>query len=250
MSRAAWCCLLVAAICPGASAAERGTLHILAELPGGTVISNNWSGYAVTSHEGSVTEAEGSWIIPEAVCNDGHRKNTGASFWVGIDGYDSTTVEQTGTDSDCFKGSPKYYAWYEFVPKAGVTIQSLAVSPGDVMAAEVTWDGSRFRVTITDKTTNQSFSISKANPGAKRDSAEWIAEDNSFRFTNFGTVAFGEDNTGVPQTCDAIIDGVTGVIGAFSKYHAIEMETAKTGRVLAVPSALSSDGTSFSVEWH
>jgi hypothetical protein len=214
------------------------------------VISNNWSGYAVTGPKGSVTGAAGSWIVPDATCNDALKKNTGASFWVGIDGYSSATVEQTGTDSDCSKGSPAYYAWYEFVPKAGVTIKSIAVNPGDVMSASVNYDGAKFRVTITDETTNQSFSISKANPKAKRGSAEWIAEDNSYRFTDFGTAVFGQGNTGVTGTCDATIDGVTNSIGAFPHYHAIEMEGAKSGRVLAVPSALSKDGTSFSVRWH
>jgi hypothetical protein len=47
----------------------------------------------------------------------------------------------------------------------------------------------------------------------------------------------------------ATIDGVTEPIGAFPKYHPIEMEN-RGGRVLALPSALSTDGTSFSVDWH
>jgi hypothetical protein len=223
---------------------------MVARLPDGSVISNNWSGYAVTGREGSVTSAAGSWIVPDAICNDLHKKNSGASFWVGIDGYSSATVEQSGTDSDCSNGYPAYYAWYEFVPKRGVTIKSIAVKPGDVMAASVSYDGAKFRVTITDETTNQSFSISKANTNAKRGSAEWIAEDNSYGFTDFRKVEFGEDNTDVTATCDATIDGVTNSIGAFPHYHAIRMKGSKSGRVLAVPSALSADGTSFSVRWH
>ena len=250
MNRCLLCGFLAAFMCSPAAAAPHGTLRILAQLADGSVISNNWSGYAVTGREGTVTRAAGSWIVPQATCNDQHRKNTGASFWVGIDGYSSATVEQTGTDSDCSKGYPSYYAWYEFVPRAGVTIKSITVHPGDVMAASVKYEGARFRMTITDQTTIESFSISKANPKARRGSAEWIAEDNSYRFTDFGTVAFGQDNTQVPATCEATIDGVTDPIGAFPKYHEIKMEAAKSGRVLAAPSALSADGTSFSVEWH
>jgi hypothetical protein len=231
------------------AAASATPLRLLARLPNGAVISHNWSGYAVTGPVGSVTAAKGSWIVPAANCDNGLRRNTGASFWVGIDGYNSATVEQSGTDSDCSKGVPKYYAWYEFVPKRGITIKSLTIHVGDIMSASVVYEGSEFKVTTTDETTGQSFSIAKPNPRAKRDSAEWIAEDNSYHFTNFGTASFGQDNTNVIGSCEATVDGVTNPIGAFAKVHEIEMASHK-GRTLAAPSALTTDGTSFTVKWH
>ncbi|HTT82531.1 MAG TPA: hypothetical protein VMF67_03535 [Rhizomicrobium sp.] len=73
---------------------------------------------------------------------------------------------------------------------------------------------SPFRVAIearagcTDMTTDRSFSITKANPRAKCDSAEWIAEDNSYRLTDYGTVALGQDNTGAHEcgySCHVIV---------------------------------------------
>src|SRR5208282_1862477 len=39
--------------------------------------------------------------------------NTDSSEWVGIDGWSSDTVEQTGTDADCNGKTPFYYVWYE-----------------------------------------------------------------------------------------------------------------------------------------
>ena len=77
----------------------------------GNVNSPNWSGYAVTSKQGDITQVSGSWIVPASDCSQ--TPSSGASHWIGIDGYTSRTVEQTGTDSDCAKGSPRYYAWYE-----------------------------------------------------------------------------------------------------------------------------------------
>jgi Peptidase A4 family len=68
--------------------------------------STNWSGYAVTG--ASFTHAAGSWIVPTVNCSK--TPNTFAAFWVGIDGWTSSTVEQTGTDSDCSGSSPSYYA--------------------------------------------------------------------------------------------------------------------------------------------
>jgi len=32
------------------------------------------------------------------------------------DTFNSTSVEQLGTDSDCDSGTPSYYAWYEMYP--------------------------------------------------------------------------------------------------------------------------------------
>lgn len=78
--------------------------------PDGTVESENWSGYAVTVS--SLTVAKGSWTVPAVNCSK--TPNTYAAFWVGIDGYSSSTVEQTGTLAQCSGSSAAYYAWYEF----------------------------------------------------------------------------------------------------------------------------------------
>src|SRR6188472_3762174 len=74
--------------------------------------STNWSGYAATGR--TFTSVSASWTQPTAIC-------TGASyssFWVGLDGDGSSTVEQTGSSADCSSaGVPSYYAWYEMYPK-------------------------------------------------------------------------------------------------------------------------------------
>src|SRR5262245_47089269 len=71
-----------------------------------TATSTNWSGYAVTGPNGSVSDVKASWYVPTASCPPS--PNQYASFWVGIDGYSSNTVEQIGTDSDCQNGTPVY----------------------------------------------------------------------------------------------------------------------------------------------
>jgi hypothetical protein len=86
--------------------------------------STNWSGYAVTGS--AFTTAKASWIIPTVTCSK--TPNTYSSFWVGIDGWTSSTVEQTGTDSDCNGSRASYYAWYEFYPAGSVLISSVPVS--------------------------------------------------------------------------------------------------------------------------
>lgn len=215
--------------------------------------STNWSGYAVEGS--SFTKALGSWTIPSVNCSE--TPNTYSSFWVGIDGWTSSSVEQTGTDSDCDGSTPSYYAWYEFYPNPSYEITSVPVSPGNHMSASVTYNGSQFTVTITNESTGKSYSRSARVRSAKRTSAEWIAEapccTNSggiLPLADFGTVDFGQDYTGVSGTNDATDSSVSGAIGAFGSnvYESI-MVNGSTGADEAVPSSLSSDGTSFTVTW-
>ena len=218
----------------------------------GTSNSTNWSGYAVTGPTGSVTSVSGSWIVPTVT---GSKRTTAySSFWVGIDGFSSNTVEQTGTDSDWQRGRPVYYAWYEFYPNPMYQI-SMTVRPGNIMTASVTYSGGLFTVTITDKTTGTTFTKSSTVSGAQENSAEWIAEAPSsytgvLPLANFGTVKFGQDYTAVSGTCTAKVGETTGNIGSFrTSVQEITMVT-NSGATKALPSALSSDGTSFTVTWY
>jgi hypothetical protein len=222
------------------------------------VCSTNWSGYAVTGPSGSVSFVNGSWIVPKASCTSA---TTYSSFWVGIDGYSSSTVEQTGTDSDCSSGTAHYYAWYEFYPAASAQISGFAVSPGDIITASVTYNGgSSFTTSIKDVTKGETFSTSGSVSNAARSSAEWIVERPEVcmglhckltSLTNFGTSYLGYDYTSLSGTNYATISSALGSIGSFSSssIHQITM-VDNSGKVLAEPSALSSDGSSFTDTWH
>jgi len=215
----------------------------------GTATSTNWSGYAVTGT--SFTSAEASWVIPTAKCSSGDQY---AAFWVGLDGYSSSTVEQTGTDSDCVGKNPSYYAWYEFYPNPSYEITSVPVKPGDAMSAKVVYSGSQFTITITDVTTGKTYSKSASVRGAQRSSAEWIAEAPSstrgvLPLADFGTVLFGLDSTGVSSTNYATDSTTSGAIGVFPSSSIEQITMASRTETEAVPSGLSSDGTSFSVTW-
>jgi hypothetical protein len=213
--------------------------------------STNWSGYAVSGAAGSVSDVVGSWTVPKATCGS---STSYSSFWVGIDGFTSKTVEQTGTDSDC-KGGAHYYAWYEFYPAASVVISGFTVKPGDVVTAEVSYTGGLFTTTIKDGA--QTFSKTGTVSGAARSSAEWIIERPALcvlilckltHLTNFGTASLGSDFTGISGTNYATIGGTSGPISSFA-YSQITMVNSG-GKVLAEPSALTTDGTSFTEVWH
>jgi hypothetical protein len=207
--------------------------------------SNNWSGYAVIGS--GFTQAKGSWIVPAVDCKTA--PNASVSFWVGIDGWNDETVEQTGTDSDCNEGKPKYYAWYEFAPLAGVTIPSVSAKPGDSMSAEIDYDGSEFTVTMTNQNTGETYSASSSVPEAQRTSAEWIAELNGIELSNFNAVRFGDDFTQVTGTNSATNASTSGPISAFGNNVQGSVLVAGQDKDEAVPSFLSADGTSFTVTW-
>jgi hypothetical protein len=55
---------------------------------------------------------------PAVKCSSGDQYS---SFWVGLDGYSSDSVEQTGTEADCVGKTAEYSAWYELYPAYPVT---------------------------------------------------------------------------------------------------------------------------------
>jgi hypothetical protein len=225
---------------------------------GATLSSENWAGYAVTGPSDSVKYVAGSWVQPAVTCTSAHRYS---SFWVGIDGFKSTsrTVEQTGTEADCSGGVASYSAWYEFYPAYPVTV-GIHVHPGDTISASVTYVSSTvgFKILIKDVTTGKSASHSKTVSTAQRSSAEWIAEAPCctvggliLPLSNFGTVHFGTDATGVAHTNEATVSGVTHDIGAFasSSVNRVNMINHAGTKTKAATSVLTPDGTSFNVTW-
>ena len=123
--------LVVGSVAASAPAAAAGTAPHASAVrqvrPGGRMISpgspltgrsspqhasqsTNWSGYAAT---GSFHSVSANWTEPTGRCTSATRY---ASFWVGLDGLNSSTVEQTGSEVDCSGGSPVYYSWYEMYP--------------------------------------------------------------------------------------------------------------------------------------
>jgi hypothetical protein len=157
------------------------------------VESSNWSGYAVTGSDGEFTSVSASWTEPTATCPSSTDEY--AAFWVGLDGYNSDSVEQTGTDSDCDGTSPDYYGWYEMYPADPVYFTN-TVEPGDSMSASVTFSGTEtYTLVLTDNTQGWTQTITKNESGLDRSSAEVITEAPSSEtgvlpLADFGTVNY------------------------------------------------------------
>lgn len=200
-------------------------------LPSGTTTSLNWGGYDATGQ--AFDSVAASWVQPAVKCN---RASTYSSFWAGLDGDTSNSVEQTGTEADCSRRQPVYFGWYEMYPAAPVAFAD-PLQPGDAMSASVSGDASgNFTLTLTDHNQGWTETENLQSSSATRSSAEVMTEAPSSGGTvlplaNFGTVTF----TGVSAATD------TGPVD-------LSNEIVMAGRtVKAQPGPLG--GGSFNVTW-
>ncbi len=226
--------------------------------------STNWSGISLNTTNQAVTAVSGSWVVPTV-----SGKGTAYSAtWIGIDGFNSSTVEQIGTDSDLVNGKQETYAWVElFGDAAGrkvaayyymTPINSLTITAGDSISASVTYESSTrttstFLFTIQDTTKGTSWSekLTTQYVVPVRNSAEWIEEAPSsntgvLQLANFGSVTF--------TNAQATIGGKTGTIASFGgTINLIDMGTFNTRgqwtKVEDETSTLNAAGNSFTVQY-
>jgi Peptidase A4 family len=199
--------------------------------------STNWSGYAADS--GTYTSVSATWVEPKGTCSG--RSDEYSSFWVGLDGYSSDTVEQTGTDTDCDGSTPSYYGWYETYPNPSYSFGD-TIEPGDTISASVTYEGSsKFVYTLADKTRDWSVSTTQTESGADRSSAEVIIEapcctdsGGILPLADFGTV----------NISDSQVDG--SAIGNSDPAEIIMVDSS--GKDKDTVSSLTS-GENFSATW-
>jgi len=214
---------------------ESHGLHALTSRSSASVESSNWSGYAATGSAGAFTSVSSSWVQPTLTCTS---KTTYSSYWVGLDGYSNSALEQTGTEADCIGGRAEYGAWWEVLP-ASESDYSVTVEPGDSLTASVV-DNSNgtFTMKLTDSTEGWSKSTTAdGSSGYQDSSAEVIAEATDVngsiaKLSDFGTVDF----TG------ATADG-----SALSGYSPTEIVMAGSSDIKAQPGSIS--GGSFAVTW-
>ncbi|HWE14374.1 MAG TPA: G1 family glutamic endopeptidase [Solirubrobacteraceae bacterium] len=230
--------------------------------------SENWAGYVVGGSGSSGQQfksVSGSWVAPTASCTSGPGYS---AFWVGLGGSgQSNSLEQAGTEADCSaSGTPSYFAWYELVPQAPVKV-NLAVHPGDHISSKVTVEGSNVTISLSDQTTGASFSKTLRMSSPDVSSAEWVAEAPSscdqtvsncspLSLADFGKVQFTNasatsinGHTGTISDPNWSAAAVTLSPSALNQGFAGYPVASANGSGGAAPSALSSDGSSFSVTW-
>jgi len=227
---------------PSRSGGPEGT----ALKPSQVMKSSNWAGYGLIT--GAFVGVSGEWTQPEIDCSAG--RETNASFWVGLDGVTSHSVQQTGTSADCSAGidAPEYFAWYEMYP-VPMRKAPLEVHPGDHFRAKVHGlSAERFELTLENLTTGQTFTTSAGRFGEWPTSVEWIVEPAAMcretcvtsELSRFDDVTFSNISF---ETTDGWVN-----LSSTDKIVEFDLRTEKGGQ-LADVSGLEADGTSFDIKW-
>src|SRR5262245_49178190 len=130
--------------------------HLPHLTPHAVVSSGNWAGYAAVAKSGvHLRSIAADFTIPSVNCAKSTLGTSGLAYlsaWAGIDGFNSSTVEQTGVDAFCdASGIPQYDAWYEMFPLNPVAFSG--VNPGDAIAVSVNYTGTGYTLKLTDLTT-------------------------------------------------------------------------------------------------
>jgi hypothetical protein len=189
----------------------------------------NWGGYVSF---GSFTTATASWTEPSVTCNS---TNDLFAPWVGIDGDGSSTVEQTGVETDCSSGRPVYSAWYEMYPAAPV-YYSVSVSAGDKITATVTRTATNtYRLDLSDSTKGWTKTTTKSLT-SKHASAEAIIESPT---DSYPSISGGVKFTGVKFNGTNLASTSPSGLNADDR-----------GSYTWIPGAIGSDGQSFTIARH
>jgi len=205
----------------------------------------NWSGYVDTSstHQ-AFTKVSGNWTTPSVTCNAEDQIITN---WIGLDGFNSNSVEQLGTISWCFQGKPVYFTWFEMFP-GNVTEVGKSLAPGDKIAASVTRSGTSYTLKLTDSTHPANSFTRTATCALTKcldTSAEWISERPSF---SIGIVPQAHYNAFKLTSGSVTANGHTTTIGAGPGVNSITMIDATNTYNLNTVSALTG-GNAFSTTW-
>jgi peptidase A4-like protein len=214
------------------------------------VDSFNWSGYADgsnTTKAGTFTRVSGSWTTPSVKCG---AEDQLTSEWVGLDGWISSSLEQLGTMSWCYRGAAVYFTWWEMFPTGkGLIRVGNTLKPGDKITASVTRSGANYTLKLTDATTPaNSFTTKRTCPATTctDTSAEWIAERPAF---GIGIAPLAHYNAFSLTNGKQTSGGKAGTIGSFATVNKVTMIDATQAYSLNAVSSLTSKNSSFSTTW-
>jgi hypothetical protein len=223
-----------------------------------SVVTANWAGYAAVANTGDQIAFVGAnFNIPSVNCASTARgsQDPWVSHWIGIDGFATPTVEQTGVAVDCASNNTAtYYAFYEMFPLPGVLFTG--VNPGDAITATVTFNSGNntWHMRLNDLTNGGFISSTQTCPKGfnvtcDNGSAEVITEDpNGALAQGFNLADFGMANFTATRVTS--LTGLSGSLNPSAQWTSsqILMEDPSSV-VMATPSGLYG-GRSFNITWN
>ncbi|MGW3044024.1 G1 family glutamic endopeptidase [Kitasatospora sp. NPDC001159] len=233
MSRAAIAATLLtaAALASSVSTAQAAPAHTaFPHFDHARHSDQTWGGYSDTGK--TFTSVSAEWTVPSLDCKA--TPNSAVSPWVGLDGFNSRTVEQIGFDQDCSNGAAEYHPWVEMYPADSVYFTE-KIHAGDIIKASVSVQGTKFTLTESDTTQGWSKTFHETGSDALS-SAEVIVEDLGSSIpvvADFGHITFR----------NATANGVP--LASTGTPHSTNLERGSTQ--LTSNSKVNSDG--FTITW-
>lgn len=205
-----------------------------------------WAGYVMTSTPGYVA-IRATWTVPRIPCAIQHPHDATVYAWVGEGGYVdgiSDPLIQAGTASDCFLGTARYHAFYEWYPGIYATDFPIGIAAGDnVTASVVETQWGVWTLTLRDDTNGEQYAVSTTAAVDAR-SAEFIVERPTVCVgANCGQVALGRFRSVTFRDVQTLADP-----GTRPKQTSLALVNGDH-RKLAVPGRTPSVSRSFSVLW-
>ena len=199
-------------------------------------LSANWSGLVNAGSGAVFTAVAGDWVVPTVPVS---ASDEASATWIGIDGFQTQTLIQTGTDQLSGPGGTQYLPWIELLPGPEEIIGDASgpapVQPGDGMTASII-ETSPGLWTIDLKDTTQNWTYSKAFPyNTPGTSAEWIEEapmvnGNLATLPDYGSTTFSNLSP----------------VGAAAQLIPVDMAT-QSGAIISYPADVNLTTDSFSV---
>jgi hypothetical protein len=164
--------------------------------------------------------------------------------WVGIGGVKTRDLIQAGTQDSGSGRQNEYQAWVEMLPAASKQVP-FAVTPGDSITVSIDEQGTgtgQLQIVMSNNTSGKAYQTT-VSYASSRSSVEWIEEAPSGRngilaIDNFGAISF--------TRATAVYNGQNADLGQIGAQPIALLNARK--QPLAVPSAIGSDGESFTVE--
>jgi len=162
--------------------------------PRNEFVTSNWSGYGIAHYQTGqhYTSAQATWVVPTVIfgATDSSTNEEYSATWVGIGGFcmnalctraDRTLIQLGTSQYVSSSGATSYFAWYEMLPQAPVTITGITVSPGNQITASLQCVSACsaktqvWQLKMTNITTNQNWSQNFSYSSSIA-SADWIEE--------------------------------------------------------------------------
>lgn len=227
--------------------------------------SSNWSGYAIASNTaGTYNTTSAEWKVPSVQAPSqpqptswwgrfmqwlqslfGGGTTTSDSYsatWLGIDGFNDSSLIQTGTSQNVVGGQTQYYAWWEILPNAETTInpQQYPVSAGDDIIASIHQQtNGNWSISLGNRTKGWVFQKTEIAYSGPQTSVEWIVEapmlgGQQTTLANYGQMTF--TNCSVNGTDPHLQTSEAGAM-------------VQNGQQVSTPSSPGPNGDSFTVQY-